>query len=141
MIFLILEVLLCPSQYDCYFSFTAVDPRKFEKIQNLESMMPTTQDPERFSFWVISFFYVSCILRSIIILPTINVHLVAACYPNKSETWWKIRATSRKRYKRGNVSFSVHVNFTSILHCRWGKWVLPATLMSFFENMQFTFIP
>lgn len=28
------------------------DPRKFEKINNLESMMPTTQDPERFSFWL-----------------------------------------------------------------------------------------
>ncbi|EXB38546.1 LON peptidase N-terminal domain and RING finger protein 3 [Morus notabilis] len=28
------------------------DQRKLEKIHNLESMMPTAQDPERFSFWL-----------------------------------------------------------------------------------------
>ncbi|KAH7529021.1 hypothetical protein FEM48_Zijuj05G0139400 [Ziziphus jujuba var. spinosa] len=28
------------------------DPRKLEKLHNVESMMPSPQDPERFSFWV-----------------------------------------------------------------------------------------
>jgi len=46
--------------YSCYFRhdrvipffFVFTDRRRLEILLNVESMIPTPQDPERFSFWV-----------------------------------------------------------------------------------------
>lgn len=70
------------------------DQARLAQLFKAEGLMPTTQDPERFSFWVCIFLLNNSVynLVNLIFLQarTDVVYLGAACYSNKQETSRKI---------------------------------------------------